>query len=102
MHKTPKGKFLYGYVVAASCFGIQAVGIGTYFSYGVLFNPLISEFDWSRAAVAGAVGPFLAGYIFDITATYDVVIWIRTLVATLGFVLVSLLKPLGKSKTPAP
>jgi MFS family permease len=54
MDKTPKGKFLYGYVIAASCFTIQAVGIGTYFSYGVLFNPLISEFGWSRSAVAGA------------------------------------------------
>ncbi len=54
MDKTPQGQFLYGYVIAASCFAIQAVGIGTYFSYGVLFNPLISEFGWSRAAVAGA------------------------------------------------
>jgi hypothetical protein len=54
MDKTPKGKFLYGYVIAASCFAIQAVGIGTYFSYGVLFNPLISEFGWSRSTVAGA------------------------------------------------
>ncbi len=54
MHKAHKGKFHYSYVIAASCFGIQAVGIGTYFSYGVLFNPLISEFGWSRASIAGA------------------------------------------------
>jgi MFS family permease len=54
MYKAHKGKFHYSYVIAASCFGIQAVGIGTYFSYGVLFNPLISEFGWSRAAIAGA------------------------------------------------
>ena len=54
MHKAHKGKFHYSYVIAASCFGIQAVGIGTYFSYGVLFNPLISEFVWSRASIAGA------------------------------------------------
>ena len=54
MAETPKDKFLYGYVIAASCFAIQAVGIGTYFSYGVLFNPLIAEFGWSRAVVAGA------------------------------------------------
>ncbi len=56
MHQSPSptGKFFYGYVIAASCFVIQAVGIGTYFSYGVLFNPLISEFGWSRASIAGA------------------------------------------------
>ena len=54
MHKAHQGKFHYSYVIAASCFGIKAVGIGTYFSYGVLFNPLISEFGWSRAAIAGA------------------------------------------------
>jgi MFS family permease len=54
MGKAPKGKYLYGYVIAATCFGIQAVGIGTYFSYGVLFNPLIDEFGWSRASISGA------------------------------------------------
>ena len=54
MGKDPKGKYLYGHVIAATCFGIQAVGIGTYFSYGVLFNPLIDEFGWSRASIAGA------------------------------------------------
>jgi MFS family permease len=65
MNKSPKGKFFYGYVIAASCFGIQAVGIGTYFSYGVLFNPLISEFGWSRASVAGAssVAFLLMGFL---------------------------------------
>ena len=54
MQKANIGKFHYSYVIAASCFSIQAVGIGTYFSYGVLFNPLISEFGWSRASIAGA------------------------------------------------
>lgn len=47
-------KYRYGRVIAATCFGIQAVGIGTYYSYGVLFNPLIAEFEWSRAALSGA------------------------------------------------
>jgi len=54
MGKDPKGKYLYGHVIAASCFCIQAVGIGTYLSYGVLFNPLIDEFGWSRASISGA------------------------------------------------
>ncbi|MGD2186773.1 MAG: MFS transporter [Desulfobacterales bacterium] len=54
MQKARPGKFHYSYVIAASCFSIQAVGVGTYFSYGVLFNPLIDEFGWSRASIAGA------------------------------------------------
>jgi len=54
MGQASKAKYRYGHVVAATCFGIQAVGIGTYFSYGVLFNPLIDEFGWSRASISGA------------------------------------------------
>ena len=54
MAKDPKGKYQYGHVIAATCFGIQSVGVGTYFSYGVLFNPLIDEFGWSRASISGA------------------------------------------------
>jgi len=54
MSKAPKANYRYGHVIAATCFCIQAVGIGTYFSYGVLFNPLIDEFGWSRAAISGA------------------------------------------------
>jgi MFS family permease len=52
--KVLKAKYRYGHVIAASCFGIQAVGVGTYLSYGVLFNPLIDEFGWSRALISGA------------------------------------------------
>jgi MFS family permease len=67
MAKTPKGKFPYSYYIAAACFGIQAVGIGTYISYGVLFNPLISEFGWSRASIAGASSmAFLLGGFLSI------------------------------------
>ena len=54
MSKAPKGRFRYEHLIAATCFGIQAVGIGTYVSYGVLFNPLIDEFGWSRASISGA------------------------------------------------
>ncbi|MGD8882147.1 MAG: MFS transporter [Desulfobacterales bacterium] len=54
MAKALKGKYPYFYVIAAACFVIQGVGIGTYISYGVLFNSLLSEFGWSRASIAGA------------------------------------------------
>ena len=46
--------FFYGYVIAASCFGIQAIGIGTFTSFGVFFMPILTDFDWSRATLSGA------------------------------------------------
>lgn len=46
--------FSYAYLIAAICFGIQAFGIGIYIAFGVFFNPLMAEFGWSRAAIAGA------------------------------------------------
>jgi MFS family permease len=54
MDKTKQNTFFYGYVIVAACFSIQSIGIGTFFSYGVFFNPLIAEFGWSRATIAGA------------------------------------------------
>jgi MFS family permease len=44
----------YRYIIAAACFGTQAVGVGLFVSYGVFINPLIEEFGWSRAAISGA------------------------------------------------
>ncbi|MDJ0780712.1 MAG: MFS transporter [Desulfosarcinaceae bacterium] len=44
----------YGYLIAAICFSIQAIGIGVYIAFGVFFNPLMAEFGWSRAAISGA------------------------------------------------
>jgi MFS family permease len=44
----------YGHIITAACFSVQAVGIGTYISFGVFFNPLMDTFGWSRAAISGA------------------------------------------------
>lgn len=67
MAKARKGKYLYSYFIAAACFVIQAVGLGAYVSFGVLFNPLISEFGWSRASIAGASSmAFLLGGFLSI------------------------------------
>jgi MFS family permease len=50
----PPRQFSYAYLITAICFGIQALGMGTYIAFGVFFNPLMEEFGWSRAAIAGA------------------------------------------------
>lgn len=44
----------YGYVVAAACFAIQATGIGTHVAFGIFFKPLLADFAWPRASLAGA------------------------------------------------
>jgi MFS family permease len=57
----------YGYVIAAACFSIQAIGVGIYVAYGVFFNPLITEFGWSRTVISSASSlAFLIMGIFGI------------------------------------
>jgi MFS family permease len=53
----------YSYRIVSACFTIQAVGVGTLVSYGVFFNSLMTEFQWSRAAISGAssLAFFLSG-----------------------------------------
>lgn len=41
-------------IIVAACFIIQAVGVGTFVTYGVFFNSLAGEFGWSRAVISGA------------------------------------------------
>ena len=53
MGSMKEGKSSYSYVIAGACFCIQAIGIGTHISFGVFFNPLMSEFGWSRALISG-------------------------------------------------
>ncbi len=52
-------------MIFAACFTIQAVGIGSYVAYGVFFNALMSEFQWSRATIAGAssLAFFMMGFV---------------------------------------
>jgi MFS family permease len=50
-----KPRFFYGYVVVVAAFFIQAMTWGINNSYGVFFNPLLTEFGWLRATISGAV-----------------------------------------------
>jgi MFS family permease len=58
-----KSRDRYGRIITGACFTVQAVGIGTYISFGVFFNPLMDTFDWSRGAISGAssIAFFIAG-----------------------------------------
>ncbi len=46
--------FFYGYIVVIAIFCIMLVGQGLYTIFGVFFEPLITEFGWSRATTSGA------------------------------------------------
>lgn len=55
------------HIIVAACFMIQAVGVGTFVTYGVFFNSLLAEFGWSRAAISGASSlAFLLSGLFAI------------------------------------
>ncbi len=54
MSETGKPKLFYGYVIVAASFAIQWVCVGTLFTYGIFFKPLLGEFGWSRATISGA------------------------------------------------
>jgi MFS family permease len=47
-------KLFYGYILVAIAIGIQIVAWGTFNSFGVFFNALLTEFEWSRATLSGA------------------------------------------------
>ncbi len=47
--------FFYGYAIVLCTFIIAATLEGSMFSFGVFFEPLLSEFGWTRAMTAGAV-----------------------------------------------
>ena len=71
--------------IVAELFGVSA--------HGVLFG--IVAFS---GTVGGAIGPILAGYIFDATAGYNLAFWLCTLMSALGLVLLLLLKPIEKRR----
>lgn len=56
-------KIFQGYPIVAACGVIQAVSLGSIFTFGVLFPELEREFGWSRATISGAssFGFFLMG-----------------------------------------
>jgi len=48
-------RFFYGYIVAAAALFTMVVTYGAYNSFGVFFAPLLSDFNWTRAMVSGAL-----------------------------------------------
>ncbi len=49
-----RSKYFYGYNIVAAGFIIQAVCVGSFFTYGIFFRVFLAEFGWSRATISGA------------------------------------------------
>ena len=49
-----KPKFFYGYTVVVASFFVMALTWGTFHAFGVFFNPVLTEFGWTRAMTSGA------------------------------------------------
>lgn len=64
-------------------------GVG---SHGLIFG--ITDFSWS---IGGALGPLVAGYLFDVTGSYQVAFLICAAAGILGLILTWTLPPIKKS-----
>ena len=61
-------------------------------SHGMLFGIVLFSGN-----IGGALSPILAGRIFDVMGSYRIIFLLLTVMAAIGFVLISLLRPLRKS-----
>jgi len=101
---TKRHKFFYGYVVAAAGFGVWLIGWGTYGCISLFYKPLIVEFGWTRAAIAGAfslsgiVMGFLGIVMGRLTDRFGprIVVPIFGSFQAIGFLLVSQLSAIWK------
>ena len=55
MIENRKPKFFYGYIVVAATFCIMVMAGGVWIIFGVFFEPMLTEFGWTRAMLSGAV-----------------------------------------------
>ena len=63
-----KGKLYYGWAVAIAGAVVVMAASNFQYTFGVFVQPIIDKFGWSRAAI----GPLVAGYIFDVTGSYKI------------------------------
>lgn len=85
--------FFYGWVIAAGCWLVTLVNGGLFWTFGVFFKPLSTEFGWSRGElslvntaflVAYAPGAILWGKIADRFGPRRV-LWLASILVLLGY-----------------
>ncbi len=55
----------YGWIVVIAAFLIMAIVCGVFYSYGVFFIPIMTDFGWTRALTSGVA--LFSGLIYTIT-----------------------------------
>lgn len=63
--KKQSPRLFYGYIIVFCAFFIILIAQGTYYSFGVFFESVLTEFGWTRALTSGAfsVALFLHGFV---------------------------------------
>lgn len=81
---------------------------GGFFS---LVSPIIAKFFGTKShglllgvvifsgTIGGAIGPVLAGYVFDVTTSYRIVFWVLAFLCAFAIALTASLRPLIKNQT---
>lgn len=84
-----KPKFFYGYVIVVISFFVLLLTFGTFYTFGVFFKPLSTEFGWTRAATSGAysLAMFLSGVLAIVTGRLTDRFSPRTVLTLCGFLL---------------
>ncbi|MFC1995578.1 MFS transporter [Chloroflexota bacterium] len=54
MSENRESHFFYGYIVVLAAICIMLVADGIFYSFGVFFEPVLTEFGWTRTSVSGA------------------------------------------------
>ena len=95
--ESKKPRFVYGYIVVFAAFIMIVLAWGTFFSFGIFFNPLLIEFGWTRAVTSGAftLASLILGFLSIVTGRLSdrfgsrIVATICGFILGLGFILMS-------------
>lgn len=90
---------MYGFAHGAF-FTVISLTVAEFFgtgSHGLIFGTVLF-----CGTLGGSIGPFLAGYLFDLSGSYRVVFIMLTVMALIGLALASLMRPMGNAPGPTP
>ena len=78
------GFFSLGSPLVAKLFGTR--------SHGLIFGFVIFS-----STIGGAIGPVMAGHLFDVSKSYQLVFWILAALSLGGILLTASLQPIGRT-----
>ena len=84
-----KTEFFYGWIIVGAAGCVIFVMYGTVATFGIFFEPVLTEFGWSRAMTAGAFSLviIIRGSLYIVTGRLTDNYGPRIVVTTCGFLL---------------